>query len=238
MYPGAEVVMCIDNDDAADKFIKANNFNEYKKRMINKIDKYDNIYDTVSFETLSLALKYIESSIEYNPSYGKYYFYKAKVIFYQNVFTYDEINLNEYQTIMSLLDKAIELEGQVLKDTKGTNEKIHQYRKFKKCVTEAIENTITINKHSHNIYYSKKKEIIRLSKCPAPQNRFKPNFTEGEDYAFISYSTANFKRVYCDLLSLKSRNISFWYDGELIRPEDWKITIEEKIKNATCIICY
>ena len=237
-FRGSYLNNCSGSNDGVLAVENLNNFNDYKKRMVSKIDKYDNIYDTVSFETLSLALKYIESSIEYNPSYGKYYFYKAKVIFYQNVFTYDEINLNEYQTIMSLLDKAIELEGQVLKDTKGTNEKVHQYRKFKKCVTEAIENTTTINKHSHNIYYSKKKEIIRLSKCPAPQNRFKPNFTEGEDYAFISYSTANFKRVYCDLLSLKSRNISFWYDGELIRPEDWKITIEEKIKNATCIICY
>jgi hypothetical protein len=31
MYPKAEVVMCIDNDDAADKFIKANEFDKYKR---------------------------------------------------------------------------------------------------------------------------------------------------------------------------------------------------------------
>lgn len=31
MYPGAEVVMCIDNDNAANEFIKANNFGSYRR---------------------------------------------------------------------------------------------------------------------------------------------------------------------------------------------------------------
>ena len=59
---------------------------------------------------------------------------------------------------------------------------------------EAIENATYIHKHSHNMYYSLKKDIIRLPKCPAPQNRFKPNVVKGEEYAFIREHIRKFNK--------------------------------------------
>ena len=211
---------------------------EVKEKLVNNFDVYDNVYDIVSIDTLNMAMDFIESSIQYNPSYGKYYFYKAKIIFYQNIFGFDEINQQEYQIISKLLEKAIELEEKNLRDRKGANKKAEDYRKFKRRVEKALQNASVIRKNNQSMYYNLKKEIIMREKCPKHQERFKTNLTEGEEYAFISYSTANFKRVYCDLLTFKSRNINFWYDAELIEPKDWKITIEDRIKNATCVICY
>ena len=77
-----------------------------------------------------------------------------------------------------------------------------------------------------------------MATCPPPQKRLKPNVKGKEAYAFISYSTIDFRSVYCDLLAYKNRGINFWYDAEVVPGEKWQKIIEEKIKNAECIICY
>lgn len=47
MYPKAEIIMCIDNDDAADKFIKTNNFCSYKRITPNAKDFNEDLKNSI-----------------------------------------------------------------------------------------------------------------------------------------------------------------------------------------------
>lgn len=203
---------------------------------IDNSEVYESNDYLISNDTLSIISEYIEQAIAYNPKYPKYPFLKAQVIFYKALFNKERIDFDKLIEIKQLLDKARSLENPKANDYAL---RVGQFDKFLAQVESYIENRNTgLEKKTTLEYFKMKDEIINMQSCPPPQKRLKPNAKGNEAYAFISYSTIDFRSVYCDLLAYKNRGINFWYDAEVVPGEKWQKIIEEKIKNAECIICY
>ncbi len=197
-------------------------------------DSYKSDNSLINNENLDIAMKYVMQAIDYNPTYPKYPFLKAQLLFYKSIFNKELISFNLLSEIKELLSKAKSLENVKANDY---TLRVSKYELFLRRVESYMERSYTQNKKDLE-YYRIKDEIIHMQSCPPPQKRIKPSVTGSDSYAFISYSTMDFKSVYCDLLGFKNRGISFWYDAEVVPGEQWHKVIEEKIKNASCIICY
>lgn len=197
-------------------------------------DNYKCDESLINEDMLSLVMEYTIEAIEYNPKYPKYPFLKGQLLFYTAIYNMQEINFELFNEIKALLNKAKDLENSKANDYELRTAK---YADFLKRVEDYMENSGQASKMDLE-YYRQKAEIIQMQVCPPPQKRMKPTAISGDDYAFISYSTLDFKSVYCDLLALKNRGISFWYDAGVVAGEEWQKTIEEKLIGASCIICF
>ena len=60
-------------------------------------------------------------------------------------------------------------------------------------------------------------------------------FTQSNEYYFVSYSHADYKEVYCDILRLQEQGINLWYDRGLPAGRDWEKTAYEAIIKYSCI---
>ena len=60
-------------------------------------------------------------------------------------------------------------------------------------------------------------------------------FTQSNEYYFVSYSHADYKEVYCDILRLQQQGINLWYDRGLPAGRDWEKTAYEAIIKYSCI---
>lgn len=197
-------------------------------------DNYNMDVSLINNENLNIAMEYVVQAIDYNPTYPKYPFLKAQLLFYKAIYNKELIDFNLLAQIKELLAKAKSLENVKANDYEL---RVSKYDLFLRRVESYMERSYTQNKMDLE-YYRIKDEIIHMQSCPPPQKRIKPSVHGSDSYAFISYSTMDFKSVYCDLLGFKNRGINFWYDAEVIPGEQWHKVIEEKIKNASCIICY
>ncbi len=60
-------------------------------------------------------------------------------------------------------------------------------------------------------------------------------FTQSNEYYFVSYSHADYKEVYADILRLQAQGINIWYDRGLPAGRDWEKTAYEAIIKYSCI---
>ena len=226
-----------------DTFVSKNNGGRNQELTYEKLQGFiDNseVYESddylISNDTLTIVSEYVEQAIAYNPKYPKYPYLKAQVIFYKALFNKQRIDFDKLVEIKQLLDKARSLENPKANDYAL---RVGQFDKFLSQVESYIEDiNAGLEKKTTLEYFKMKDDIINMQSCPPPQKRLKPNAKGNEAYAFISYSTIDFRSVYCDLIAFKNRGINFWYDAEVVPGEKWQKIIEEKIKNAECIICY
>lgn len=207
---------------------------EKVKELIRLQDNYQIDESLINDDLLSLSMDYTIEAIDYNPKYPKYPFLKGQLLFYTAIYNEKEIDFELFNEIKSLLNKAKELENPKANDYEL---RVSKYVDFLKRVDDYIENANQASKIDLE-YYQQKSEIIRMQACPLPQKRIQPTAISGDDYAFISYSTLDFKSVYCDLLALKKKGVSFWYDAGVVAGEEWEKTIEDKLIGAKCIICF
>ena len=207
---------------------------EELNKLIDIHDNYQIDKTLINNDNLSIAMKYCAEAIEYNPTYPKYPYLKAQLLFYNAIFNKIIIDFTLLSEIKDLLSKAKSLENVKANDYQL---RIGKYQEFQKRVEDYMERSYTLNKMDLE-YYRMKDEIIHMQVCPPPQKRVKPSVKGNDPYAFISYSTLDFKSVYCDLLAYKNRGINFWYDAGVVAGEAWHKTIEERIINSSVIICY
>ncbi|MBO5711944.1 MAG: TIR domain-containing protein [Acholeplasmatales bacterium] len=203
-------------------------------KLIDIHDNYQIDTSLINNDTLSIAMKYCQEAIDYNPTYPKYPFLRAQLLFYDAIYNKEVIDFTLLTEIKNLLSKAKSLENVKANDYQL---RVSKYSEFQKRVEDYMERSHTVNKVDLE-YYRMKDEIIHMQVCPPPQKRMKPSAKANDQYAFISYSTLDFKSVYCDLIAYKKRGINFWYDAGVVAGEAWHKTIEEKIINANVIICY
>lgn len=222
-----------------------------KEKKLNHLDELNN-EDLMSFflnnslltynnylineDTLNVAKRYAQEAIAYNPNYPKYPYLMAQLIFYECAYKNVKIDFDKYNSIKTLVNNSRHLENNKAADYEL---RVGQLDLFLNKVDNYMDKYGSeLNVNANLEYYRKKEEFIKLEECPPPQKRINPTAKGNDSYAFISYSTKDFKRVYCDLLTFINRGISFWYDAGVIPGEEWHRIIEEKIKNAECIICY
>ena len=186
-------------------------------------------------EYVTISNAYIDDAINYNPSYPKYYYFKARIIFFGTLFNGNKIDKDTYEQISNYLSTAKSKENSKASDY---DVRCSIYDRFNSLVQDYYEDGAS-DAYDGGLYYQQKQmEIINMNVCPDHQNRPKITAGPGDKYAFISYSTQNFKRVYCDIYEMQRLGIQYWYDAETIPSEKWDEIVEEKIKNALCVICY
>jgi len=197
-------------------------------------DGYEMDSKMLSNETIMLGIDYINQAIEYNPLYPKYPYLLAQLYFYKAIYNHEQITFSLFANIKELLEKAKSLENKKANDYELRCSKYTLFLERVNSFIESNEDNKTVNYN----YLKLKDDFIHMTECPPPQKRISPTAKVGDSYAFISYSTANFKSVYCDLLAYKNNGISFWYDAGVIPGEKWHQIVEEKIQKSECIICY
>ena len=189
-------------------------------------------------EQINHAFDYIEEAIRMNPSYPKYPFVKAKLIFLSEMHSGgDLIRLKEAQkSALELIKEAKRLLYKFYKD-QNNYEQEKDYEKFKHFMDGIIENLRY--PVSHEKLDSNKEEILRAGshkECASsdklPPN---PNLNPGDKYFFICYSSIDFKSVYCDLIELYKQKVHFMYDRRLDNDVDWEQQVAEKINNDDCV---
>ena len=186
--------------------------------------------------TIAQSFEYIEGILEYNPSYPKYPFLKAKLLFYATLYRGEQVSVELYQTIESLCEKSKSLEN---KNANDYELRCSMYDQLVSRVQASMKRRKQAEDKKQRLHYLKlKNEIVRMMECPPPQKRPPVTARKDENYAFVSYSTKDFKSVYCDLLEMERRGISYWYDAKVIPGEEWYKVIENRVKGASCIICF
>ena len=61
-----------------------------------------------------------------------------------------------------------------------------------------------------------------------------PEMDISDDYFFISYSHADYKKVYVDLIGLAKEGVAFWYDRGMTPGKDWEETAEHYLSKFRC----
>ena len=192
-------------------------------------------------EDITLAHKYIEDAIEFNPIYPKYYFLKAQLTFLSAI--YEEQGLPELQKAGSLAIELIDEYADVFlyefyHDRNVFVEKERKkYEDFKKYIDDIIE-----RKRIPRFQKTEEElEEIRLSiDASVSQDQCikrppVPSLHTGDKYVFVCYSSKDFHEVYSDLIELYRRKVPFKYDGHLPGGEKWQKQIEAGIDSPDCI---
>lgn len=196
----------------------------------------DNICDFLNTQTIEEAKAYIEEAIVYNSNYPKYPYLKAKLMFYSALYNKEELDCDKIRTIEKLIATAKAKENPKAQDYElrcATYDRLLSLV----CLNESQKNKSNGNMYRLS-YLEKKQDIIRENECPPPQKRPDVTARIGNPYAFISYSSKDFKCVYCDILEMQRRGVSYWYDKGTIPSEDWEKEVLNKLENSSCVICY
>lgn len=196
----------------------------------------------VSADDRALALDAIESAIEYNPNYAKYYFIRARLHYYLT-----DISKVNGQTLRVLYDARDDCEKAVYLEDLNRRDYISRVGDYQ-CLRDEISSRIIdledeldearayvgIDVTEDNIL-ALKQEIIE-SENEHDLAAFPPANTYGGKYVFICYNRCDYKSVYCDLLELALRHIPFLYDhGTVLAGNDWDATVAERIRDKNCV---
>ncbi len=60
-------------------------------------------------------------------------------------------------------------------------------------------------------------------------------YTQSNEYYFVSYSHADYKEVYADILRLQEQGVNIWYDRGLPAGKDWEKSAYEAIIKYSCV---
>lgn len=190
----------------------------------------------VTMRDIKTATAYINEALRYNPDYPKYPYLKAMLIFFSEVLAGRKITAATEAELMQLLSSAQSKESPSASDYEI---RIARYIAFRALVQNHVAAQDDKEKLTRSLKTGREKlDIINSKQCPPAQYRPRLGCTDFEDYVFISYSTKDFKPVYVDILEMAQQGIRYWYDRGTIPGEKWYETVENRIKNAACVICY
>ena len=188
------------------------------------------------------AAKYIEDAIAINPSYPKYYFLKAKLLFYSMPRDASEEQIKSIvDEVNTCLRKAeVALFGSHHARGNFREREIKEYSEFKKRMKDTLERRkIPMFPKSHEELDELKSCILRSESQDACVSAYMlppvPKLQTGDKYFFVCYSSRDFKSVYCDLIELYKHKVPFRYDERLTNGEDWKKQVEQYISDNDCV---
>ncbi len=185
---------------------------------------------------VDLAGKYVEAAIKYNPAYPKYPYLKARLKFFGELLAGRHINAKCEHEINDLISEAVSKESPSASDYEI---RIARYNAFRALVQNHVAVQGSETKFRRSIRAAREKmDILNRRECPPAQDRPPLGYVRGDEYIFISYSTRDFKNVYIDLLEFERRGIRYWYDRGTIPGEKWYEVVEERVKNAACVVCF
>lgn len=223
----------LSKSEAVDKYIDPNILTESvrKNGLFNDKGLIDGSY---AYPVAS----YIDDMLKVNPSYPKYYFFKAQFLFYSAILAGDDTlkTLLSDNTLTDLIATAKENETY---GASGYDLRLAMYDDFERIVREkqfAVLNDMDIS-DNYNLDEAKDK-ICRFDACPNVNDRPAITAKNGDEYLVVSYSSTDFKPVYCDLLELTRRSVKFWYDKDATPGQSWDDVLKNKIKNCACIVFY
>lgn len=192
---------------------------------------------TNAVDEIDEAQKFIEGAILFNPEYPKYHYIKARLMFYSATwenFYKNEGNhiLNNKREIEEEINLAIELEEN--RASSDVDRRIYAYNRLLGYVNDYIKGNFNGEYHRKRKTILGAKDLRKLSKNDRPNLKLGAN----EDYVFISYSSENFKPVYCDLLEMERTGIRYWYDIGTHAGIDWKEDVRNVIKGSSAVVFY
>ena len=196
----------------------------------------------VSESDFNTSYEFIDSCIAYNPDYPKYYFIKARLLFFVGLLKEGMLSTVNKKEIISLINTSIE---KINPNSKNAKEQKESYNRFKVTVKEFPINEKNWYLEKSFKYLREKDEIIHstsVNDCPRPMN----NVRAEAPYAFISYSSHDYKAVFCDLWEMHRRGIHYMYDVDMTAKnfskeeyqKEWFRVIEEKIKDCSVVLCF
>lgn len=192
---------------------------------------------------LDSAIEKIKEAIYYNPDYPKYYFLMAKLSFYSALYGKGMLNETERNNIFSYIECA---EEKVKSSNKNAMAILEQYRRFENMIAGY---PLNVKGWTEMKGFTREALKSRISRAIDPKSVRPYSFEPGSKapHVFISYSSRDFKQVYCDIVELTKGGILCDYDNEMDRLDNtidnsdsqkWYNVIEEKIRNASCVICF
>lgn len=193
-------------------------------------------------EGMQVWERYIDGATDFavnvlGNDYPKYHYLKAKIKFYNAVvsnFTSrdGQRELYEKDEIEAEIDKAVELEES--RASHDVEKRTYAY----KCLKDYVNGYVEANLDKK--YHQDRRNIISAPNLSKLNGDAYPALRENVrgDYVFISYSSANFKPVYCDLLEMERKGINYWYDRGTCAGVDWKEVVRQRIKGCSVVLYY
>ena len=187
------------------------------------------------------ATIYAKEIIEERSDYPRYYSYKAAFLFYKSLYLEKMLTEETKNEIIELIDTAIKISKDNNQAGIGLRDSFLIYKDF---INSFPTNDKKWKSNKNYEQMRVKSEIglsESLSQSPKPQN-----YDGISDYAFISYSSKDYKIVYSDLVELNSKGIVYNYDSEMIPElkndkneiEEWYKIVEDKVKKCVVAICF
>lgn len=197
---------------------------------------YENGIDVTSTQW-RLAREYIEDAIAFNPEYPKYYYLKGKLLYYSHR---TERNIEIFEKVceeaLDYIDNAMRLQSR--QQGKHQSHTLSEYQKMIQDIESDLERrqqqvlpfqpmgSAELEAEIQKVLNSTTENYCR------PKN---PNLKPGQKFVFISYSHADYKSVYCDLLQLYARNICFRYDALLSAGKNWETEVHRYLCMEECV---
>lgn len=194
-------------------------------------------------DDIKLAEEYIETAIEFNPIYPKYFFLKAQFTFLSAVYNGCELAVLEEagKKAVTLIDEYADVFlYEMFRDRNVfLEEEREKYDEFKSYIDEIIKRKRSprfvktddeLDALKQKILTAETQDVCVSTLALPPI----PNLHKDDKYFFICYSSRDFKSVYCDLIELYKRKVPFRYDERLKHGRDWQSQIEGGIKSENC----
>ena len=230
-----------------DKLIKIISKEIKDKKEIN----FENITD---YFDINKAKQYINNAIEYSEKedikYPKYYYLKAKLLYYYEKYNNmkssqksQKISPTNAKEINEQIKKCLEILEEK-RDDKDYHIRKDKYIKFQQLIEDENKNN---NKEFLLNVYNLKKMVTMSDKKDELKTKDLFKVENNPNKVFVSYSSNDFKSVYCDMIELYHKGVNIDIDIEMkIDRNDtdyksrqkWFNIIEKKIKTSDCVLCY
>lgn len=188
------------------------------------------------------ALKKLDRAIIVNPTYPKYPYLKAKLKFYFSFYDDNKLSEDEKKEVEKYIKEANE---HLLESNKNHASLKEQYDSFLEIVNNCPIGSEEWDTTAEYRFAAAKSNIIRSSNPKQTQPVTYDKRTKAP-YVFVSYSSRDYKTVYCDMIEYKKQGILCDYDNDMTsyghvsdnEKQKWYVVVEEKIRNASCVLCY
>ncbi len=216
---------------------------EYLSKAVKPTGKYT--CDDLNEEFFNKALFYTIVAKEVNPDYPKYPYLQAQLMFYNELYLKGEVSEKTIKSALVLIDEAIDN----VERTKGKNKDYRllkeRYDNFKEIVSSCPADSPKWHETDDYALAAEKSKIVLSADIKHAQPKTYNNKTKAP-YVFVSYSSKDYKSVYCDMLEYKKVGILCDYDrdmtsyekSEIAERQKWYEVVEEKIRSCAGVICY
>ncbi len=217
--------------------------------------------EELSESQLFRAVQFTAEAIAFNPKYGKYYYYMAQLLFFARACRAQlkEMGKNELENPAEQFARALNgsnavslsYENLMAKDTFALQQQILLL--LKKAISleesEAVQEKYRFFGETAEAYFQQRKSSVLMLK-----NKIMHSFSmaecekyvscsQREPYILISYSSSDYRSVYCDILELQKRGVSVVFDDKLSTmankdSDAWIYAYEQLLVKADIVLCY